>query len=178
MRAALRKIHVWATLGVALPLPLILGTGILLLFKKHWAWVQPPTREATVAAPTLDWPGLLGAVRQATGGRVQGWDQVDRVDVRPSKGLAKVQLQDQTELQVDLGTGTVLQVAPRRSDLLEGLHAGDAFGGVVKYGLYLGATLLLLAQFVTGLILLPRALGLGRRPWRFRKRHRSRAGQS
>ena len=50
-------------------------------------------------------------------------------------------------MQVDLGTGEVLQVAYRRSDLIESIHDGSFFGGDwTKLGLFLptGVTLLLL----------------------------------
>ena len=50
-------------------------------------------------------------------------------------------------MQVDLGTGKVLQVAYRRSDLIESIHDGSFFGGDwTKLGLFLptGVTLLLL----------------------------------
>ena len=78
---------------------------------------------------------------------VQRWDDVNRLDVRPGRGLVKVWLQNGYEVQIDLGTGRVLQVAYRRSDLIESIHDGSFFGGDwTKLGLFLptGVTLLLL----------------------------------
>lgn len=48
---------------------------------------------------------------------------IDRVDIRPDDGLAKVTFHDHYwEVQLDLFTGRVLQVAKRRSDFIENLH--------------------------------------------------------
>ena len=79
--------------------------------------------------------------------QVASWDNVNRMDVRPGRGVVKVWLHNGYEVQVDLGTGQVLQVAYRRSDLIESIHDGSFFAGDwTKLGLFLptGITLLLL----------------------------------
>ena len=56
------------------------------------------------------------------------------------------------EVQVDLGTGHVLQTAYRRSDLIESIHDGSFFGGDwTKLGLFLPAGLTLLLLWLGGL---------------------------
>lgn len=53
---------------------------------------------------------------------------IDRVDIRPGDGLAKVTFKDHYwEVQVDFYTGRVLQVAKRRSDFIENLHDASYF---------------------------------------------------
>lgn len=53
---------------------------------------------------------------------------IDRVDIRPGDGLAKVTFHDHYwEVQVDLFSGDVLQVAKRRSDFIENLHDASYF---------------------------------------------------
>ncbi|MEQ8706332.1 MAG: PepSY-associated TM helix domain-containing protein [Phaeodactylibacter sp.] len=51
---------------------------------------------------------------------------IDRMDVRPGKGVVKVRFEGHhTEVQVDGATGEVLQIATRHSDWLEALHDGS-----------------------------------------------------
>lgn len=53
---------------------------------------------------------------------------IDRLDIRPDEGLAKVTFKDHYwEVQVDLFTADVLQIAKRRSDFIENLHDASYF---------------------------------------------------
>ncbi len=55
-------------------------------------------------------------------------------------------------MQVDLGTGRVLQTAYRRSDLIEAIHDGSLCGGEwTKLCLFLPAGLVLLLLWLSGL---------------------------
>jgi uncharacterized iron-regulated membrane protein len=142
-----RKVHYWASAFVAIPLLVIICSGLLLQAKKQSAWVQPPERRGTGRVPEISFDEVLERVKQVSGMNVTGWDDVNRMDVRPGRGVVKVWLHNGYEVQVDLGTGQVLQVAYRRSDLIESIHDGSFFGGDwTKLGLFLpaGVTLLLL----------------------------------
>ncbi len=84
--------------------------------------------------------------------KVHCWNDVNRLDVRPSRGMVKVWLMSGHEVQVDLGTGAVLQIAYRRSDLIESIHDGSFFvGDWTKLGLFLPAGLTLLLLWCSGL---------------------------
>lgn len=51
--------------------------------------------------------------------------ELDRIDVRPDKGMAKfVFTEDYWGLQLDLTTGELLQLEKRHSDLIENIHDG------------------------------------------------------
>jgi hypothetical protein len=142
-----RKIHYWASFIAAIPLLVIIGTGLLLQMKKHSAWVQPVEHRGTGSTPQIDFEGILASLKSVAGMNVRSWDDVNRLDVRPGRGVVKAWLMNGYEVQVDLGTGRVLQTAYRRSDLIETIHDGSFFGGDwVKLGLFLpaGATLMLL----------------------------------
>jgi hypothetical protein len=142
-----RKIHYWASAIIAIPLLVIICSGLLLQAKKQSAWVQPPERRGTGTAPALSLDQVLERVKEVPAMHVQGWEDINRLDVRPGRGMVKVWLQNGYEVQVDLGTGRVLQVAYRRSDLIESIHDGSFFAGDwTKLGLFLptGVTLLLL----------------------------------
>jgi len=142
-----RKIHYWASVSVAIPLLVIICSGLLLQAKKQSSWVQPPERRGTGTVPQLPFDAILERLTQVPDMHVTSWDDVNRMDVRPGRGMVKVWLQNGYEVQVDLGTGAILQVAYRRSDLIESIHDGSFFGGDwTKLGLFLptGLTLLLL----------------------------------
>jgi uncharacterized iron-regulated membrane protein len=147
-----RKIHYWASVIVALPLLVMIASGLLLQAKKQWTWVQPPEQRGTGSTPTLDLEGILASVKQVPGMNVTSWDDVNRLDVRLRRGMVKVWLNNGYEVQVDLGTGRVLQTAYRRSDLIESIHDGSFFGGDwTKLGLFLPAGLVLLLLWLSGL---------------------------
>jgi hypothetical protein len=142
-----RKVHYWASAIIAIPLLVIICSGLLLQAKKQSSWVQPPERRGTGTAPQLSFDAILERLTHVPDMHVTGWQDVNRMDVRPGRGLVKVWLQNGYEVQVDLGTGAILQVAYRRSDLIESIHDGSFFAGDwTKLGLFLptGLTLLLL----------------------------------
>ena len=145
-----RRVHYWLALGLLLPGLLVVTTGLLLQLKKQWSWVQPPERRGEVGLPTISLEVMMRAAAQAGGAGVTTWDDVQRIDVRPSRGVAKVWTATGYEVQVDLRTGAVLQSTYRRSDLIESLHDGSFFGDVAKLGLFLPAGLVLLSLYVTG----------------------------
>ena len=88
-----RKIHYWASAIVAIPLLVIICSGLLLQAKKQSAWVQPPERRGTGNAPAISLDQVLERVKEVPGMHVQGWDDVNRLDVRPGRGMVKVWLQ-------------------------------------------------------------------------------------
>jgi hypothetical protein len=147
-----RRLHYWTTAVVALPVLVVVGSGLLLQIKKHWRWVQPSERLGTGKNPGIDFEDILATVQGMTNLTVRGWGDVARLDVRPGRGLVKVQLQNGWEVQLDLGTGRVLQTAYRRSDIIESVHDGTFFGGeYVRLGIFLPAGVALFLMWLTGL---------------------------
>ena len=49
-----RKLHYWASAAAAVPLLIMIGSGLLLQSKKHWSWVQPVEQRGTGAVPAID----------------------------------------------------------------------------------------------------------------------------
>ena len=100
----------------------------------------------------LDLDAILETVKTVPDLGVRSWEDVNRLDVRPGRGMVKVWLHSGWEVQVDLGTGEVLQTAYRRSDLIESIHDGSFFAGdLTKLGLFLPAGLVLLLLWLSGL---------------------------
>ncbi len=148
----IRKIHHWTTVFLALPLLAIIISGLLLQVKKQSGWIQPPEHRGSTTEPRADLQQILASVSAIETLGVSSWQDIDRLDVRPAKGLVKVILHNGWEAQVDIGTGEVLQTAYRRSDLIESIHDGSFFGGDwVKLGLFLPTGIALLLMWLTGL---------------------------
>lgn len=109
---------------------LVVGvTGLLLGWKKN-VDLLPPTQRGT-AVESMNWVSLDSVLRLAdtyTRDSLQLAATIDRIDVRPGKGVAKIIYEDSyRELQIDLATGTVLSVGQRHSDWIEQLHDGSLF---------------------------------------------------
>jgi uncharacterized iron-regulated membrane protein len=146
-----RKVHHWAGFFAAIPIIVIIASGLMLQLKKQWNFVQPPEQRGTGTVPAIDFNQLMASLQGAEGLAVTGWDDVDRIDVRPDRGVAKVTLKSRWEAQIDLGTGTVIQTAYRRSDLIESIHDGSFFAGDwTKLGLFFPAGAVLLLLWLTG----------------------------
>lgn len=152
LRRLNRQLHLWAGLLFAGPAILMIGSGIVLQVKKHCPWIQPPEQRGTGTSPEIELTAILSVLQSSPGLGVSGWDCISRMDIRPGRGLAKILLRDGKEVQIDLGTGRILQVAKRRSDLIEAIHDGSYFAGDWgKFGLFLPCGLALLLLLGTGL---------------------------
>lgn len=160
-----RRLHRWGVLPAALPLLLVVATGLLLQVKKQVAWVQPQEMRGAGGEPTITMGELLERASGVPEAQIQGWEDVDRIDVRPGRGIAKVRARNFWEVQIDTATGEVLGSARRRSDFIETLHDGSFFGEGAKLGIFLPAGVVLLGLWVTGLYLwvLPRWAKAARR---------------
>ena len=145
-----RLLHRWATVLVAVPMAIILITGMTLQWKKQSSWVQPPTQRGVGTIPLIGFDDILESARSAEQAGIETWDDVDRLDVRPGKGIVKVKSNTRWEVQIDTETGEVLQVAYRRSDLIESLHDGSFFHENIKLWIFFPAALALTLMLATG----------------------------
>jgi uncharacterized iron-regulated membrane protein len=148
-----RKIHQWGSILIALPLVIVLITGVLLLLKKDFAWIQPPTIKGEEKGLALNFDQVLAIARTVPAAGIETWADVDRLDVRPGEGMLKVCAENSWEIQIDANSGQVLQVAYRRSDLIERIHDGSFFGDYAKLWVFLPSALVLIGLWVTGLVL-------------------------
>ena len=148
-----RKIHKWLGIFTAIPMIIILSTGVLLLLKKDISWIQPPTQKGSSKELKLSFDEILTIVRQVPNVNIRQWDDINRLDIRPKKGVIKVRSNDNWEIQLDSKTGKVLQTLERRSDIIESIHDGSYFHKNMKLWIFLPVALLLIILWVTGLYL-------------------------
>ena len=150
---------------IAVPLFVVIVSGIFLQLKKESDWIQPPTAAGVGGDPSITFDAILAAAAGVEQAGIEGWEDVDRLDVRPGKGVVKVRGIHGVEVQVDTTTGDVVQVMRRRSDLIEQLHDGSWFHDKVKLWIFLPTAFILLTMWLTGvyLWLLPHLLRRERR---------------
>ena len=160
LKRLLRQIHYWLSLAVAVPAVIIFCAGIFLMLKKEVSWIQPPTTSGIVSGelPEIGFDQMFEAARNHPEAQINAWTDIDRIDLRVGKGIAKLQANSGWEVQVDTRSGEVLNVAYRRSDLIEQIHDGSFFSNGVKLYVFLPTGILLILMWGTGiyLFLLPR----------------------
>lgn len=166
LRKTSRSLHLWISLGIFIPVLIVLASGLLLQVKKEFDWVQPPTQKGLSAAPMLSFEQILAVAKEVPQAGITQWDDIDRLDVRPSKGIVKVRAKNHWEVQLDTQTGEVLHVAYRRTDTIEAIHDGSWFFEGAKLWLFLPAAILLLVLWITGMVMLITSLKS-----KYRKQH-------
>ena len=161
-----RKLHRWGAVLVAVPFLVVIVTGMLLQLKKDVGLGAAADQKGEGKEPAVSFDAILAAVKAVPEAEVKSWDDVDRVDVRPKDGIAKVTCKSRYEVQVDFRTGEVVQVAYRRSDLIESIHDGSFFHDAAKLYVFLPAGVVVLGLWVTGMYLwvLPNWVRWSRKP--------------
>ena len=151
-----RKLHRWAAIAIALPLIIIIASGIILQLKKEFDWVQPPTMKGGSTDLKIGFDRILDVARAVPEAGIETWKDIERLDVRPNKGIAKVRCVNHWEVQIDTRTGDILQVALRRSDVVEDIHDGSFFHKRFKLFVFLPTALILIGLWGTGIYLFVR----------------------
>jgi uncharacterized iron-regulated membrane protein len=148
-----RKVHRWGSILIALPLIIVVITGVVLQVKKEFDWIQPPTQRGGGTTPSIGFDRILEVAQSAEKAAISSWEDIDRLDVRPDKGVVKVRGKNRWEIQIDSNTGDLLQVAYRRSDWIESIHDGSFFQSRVKLWVFLPAAVVLTVLWGTGIYL-------------------------
>lgn len=130
-----RKVHHYLGLAIAVFLLISALTGILLSLKKDVEIIQPATQKG-ISKGMQEWMPMIQLERlssQALSDHLGYLPELDRVDVRPSKGVAKFQyLPGYWEVQIDASTGEILMIEKRYSDLIEKIHDGSIISDLFK----------------------------------------------
>lgn len=145
-----RRLHRWGAVAIGVPFLLVAATGLLLQVKKEVAWIQPPEQRTAIREPMVSYAALLERAASVAEAGIRGWDDVDRIDVRPGKGMLKLIGKNRWEIQMDIATGEILQVAYRRSDIIESLHDMSWFHDRAKLWVGVPMALIVLGLWGTG----------------------------
>lgn len=130
-----RKWHKYLGLSIAIFLLISAVTGILLAWKKNVEVLQPPTQKGITTELTR-WKSveeLASISLKAVDSLGLEANNFDRIEYRPTKGIAKVIFDTGSwEVQIDATTLEVLSVAKRHSDWIEHLHDGSIISDTFK----------------------------------------------
>jgi uncharacterized iron-regulated membrane protein len=144
-----RTLHRWTGLTLSLIVLVMSITGILLAWKKEVELLQPPTQKGK-STQLAEWKTVEEVARtamKAIDSVTQEKNEIDRMDVRPDKGIIKVLFKKKSwEVQVDATTGKVLSAGKRHADWIEKVHDGSIITDTFKviYSTIAGLGLLLL----------------------------------
>ena len=153
-----RKTHYWGAFIILLPVLIVSITGIFLQLKKEIDWIQPPTVSGDLPNnPSISFEEILEAAKTVKETNIESWNDIDRLDVRIDKGIVKVRTKNRWEVQIDTYSGEGVQVAYRRSDIIEELHDGSWFHENVKLLIFLPSGIILFLLWITGfyMVLIP-----------------------
>lgn len=106
-------------------------TGLLLGWKKHSGGYLLPDSARGTSTELKDWlplDRLHASAQQALSDSVDAElsTEVDRIDVRPDKGMVKFTfIGHYWGVQIDGVTGKLLRIERRRSDFIENIHDGS-----------------------------------------------------
>jgi hypothetical protein len=155
-------LHLWLGVVSTVALLAISVTGILLNHKRGLGLMPEVEHEpagefaSAISLERLAYAALAAAPQESRGTWKEG-DPVDialidRMDVRPRNGFAKVRLRDKAsmEMTVDLTSGRVLHTGRRGDVFLEKLHSGEIFGGLRYVLLSDFAAVALIVALLTG----------------------------
>lgn len=145
-----RKLHYWISPIIFIPVVIIFSTGVLLQFKKQSNWVQPNIEITSDSKPVMLNPYLESAKTVAEA-EISSWDNIDRIDIRPDKGIAKIRSKNNWEIQLDLETSEIYSVNYRRSDIIESIHDGSFFTDYIKFGVFFPTGILMIVLSFTGI---------------------------
>ena len=151
-----RTVHRWFGIVFAIALLNFSITGLLLLEKKNFDWIQPPTQ--TASDGTVDQfitnQHLFKIVFDEKHPDFKNMEDIDRIDFRPGKRIFKVRSKNNySEIQVDAVNGKILSIAKRNSDMIETWHDGSIFGEFVHQFIMPIVAIITVILTITGLYL-------------------------
>ena len=167
------QVHKWLGLALGLLLVLTAATGLLLLVKKDFDWIQPPTQRGTSGPPERYRPihEVYGAVFALGIPELRDEGDIARIDFRPDKGIHKVRSRHRDlEVQVDAITLETFGPEVRRSDWIERLHDGSLLGEWMHGYVMPLAAVALIALAITGYLIWWMPIARKRRQRRARAR--------
>lgn len=168
-----RRLHKWVGFTLALAMTVLSVTGAFVAWKKQVEYLQPATRISQSAGPGTDQvsgqPDSLNTllppariarrVLELNLPQAQDLSQIDRIELRPAKGIYKVRLEPRNawrsplELQFDARSGALLNQGVRGDQLWMDLHSFAVFGELTKLIIMSLAGLSLLWLSLSGLYL-------------------------
>ena len=153
LRKDSRKLHRWASILIALPFLIVLVSGLFLQVKKQFDWIQPSSQTGSSVGASVPFNDVLTVAKSIPELQIDEWIDIDRLDVRPDNGIIKIRSINGWEAQIDSHSGEILQVAQRRSDIIEAIHDGSWFHDEAKLWIFFPSAIVVTILWITGIYL-------------------------
>lgn len=141
-----RKLHGYVALAVALPLIVITVTGIILLVRDRFEYIQPAPVNIRPVSPqyAITYEELA-----------KRFPEAEQIIYRPGKGSLVVRYNDGQEYHLHPATGEVLKTAMRRTNILIEIHQGSWMGKWGQHYVHLLFGLSLFFLIISGFVIYP-----------------------
>ena len=127
-----RKLHKFIAVPMIFFMLLLGVTGLLLTWKAELK-LQPPSQISNVQNRQLISLNDIQNKAIQFSDSLQLSSIINRIDYRPSKGIAKVIFENHfTELQIDCHTGEIVSVKQRTDNIIEMIHDGSILDYLFK----------------------------------------------
>jgi len=145
-----RLLHQLIGVSLAFFVVITATSGLVLGWKKNVEILQPATQDGSsvLLSEWISFDHVSKIAIHAMDSVLQKKMDIDRMDVRPDKGIIKVTFKEgYWEVQVDATSGKTLSVARRHADWIEHIHDGSIVSDWIKilYTNILGVGLITLA---------------------------------
>lgn len=143
-----RKLHRIVALIILLPLMIVSVTGVVLLVRNQFEFIQPSAVKSTPVegSQLLTFESITEQF---------GKENIEQIIYRPGKDSMAVRLMDATEVQIHPQTGEVLKSAKRRTNFLIDLHQGSWLGAFGQLGINVITGLGLIFLIISGIVIYP-----------------------
>lgn len=153
-----RFTHKWMSVFLGLVLLVIVLSGLFLTFKKDLEYLQPASRKGEKGEFSQFQPvqRVAEIVLEMHLPEAKTLDDIDRLELRPSKRVWKVRLaatsdfSSPKEIQIDAISGKVLNEGLRGDQLWMDVHSFMVFGDVAKYAAMILSGITLFWLILTG----------------------------
>ncbi|MGB0837025.1 MAG: PepSY domain-containing protein [Flavobacteriaceae bacterium] len=145
-----RKVHKYSGISLFVFFIIIGFTGLLLTWKKNSSeLIMPETRSIEMAS--LSKASSLFDLESKVKNYIDvhslntEYSELDKIDIRPTKGIGKFIYKNGDEYQISLESGQILNYGKRYSDLFEKLHDGSYISDPFKlfYGTIMSLSLVI-----------------------------------
>jgi len=122
-----RKLHRVSGLSLIAFLLIVSVTGILLGWKKNSNELLMPDTYRGTSSDLQNWLPIhsLSSLALHYLHEEDASVKIDRIDIRPSKGVAKVSFTNYWMVQIDGTNGKLLHLGKRNADIIEEIHDGS-----------------------------------------------------
>lgn len=144
--------HRRAAMIATLPLLITIVTGLLLMVRGDFDWIQPKAVPGAhpLTTPAIGHEQVLQKLRELPQTGVKEWKDVASVIFSPGKGIYQIRLKSNYEVQLDASDARLLKIQYRTSSLLTDLHQGTFFHPLASKWIFLPSGLLLLLLWLSG----------------------------